>query len=122
QYAAGVTVQRGEVSQTNTIMDVPLTPLSATNQAFVTWSKTPDLTETTFTDSDPVVGQITSSSNLEFRVTSASLAAPVIAWQVVQFNHPASIYVQSGSVTNMTGTNTTATATLGTSVNLSSTF
>ena len=115
-------MQRGEVSQTNTVMDVPLTPLSATNQAFVTWSKTPDASEAAFTDSDPVVGQITSVSNLEFRVTTAPLSTPVIAWQVVQFNHPASINVQSGSITNLTGTNLAATATLGTLVNTNNTF
>jgi len=36
EYSAGVRVQRGELSQTNTVLNVPLTALSATNQAFVT--------------------------------------------------------------------------------------
>ncbi|HTV62415.1 MAG TPA: autotransporter-associated beta strand repeat-containing protein [Verrucomicrobiae bacterium] len=121
-YSAGVRVQSGQVAQTNTIINVPLLPLSATNQAFVLWSKTPDPAETAFTDCDPVVGQITSISNLQFRVTTAPSSAPVIAWQVVEFQNPAGIDVQSGTVTNMTGTNLLATATLATAVNTNSTF
>ena len=46
EYSVGVRVQRGEVNQTNTTMNVPLSTLSATNQAFVLWSKTPDPTAT----------------------------------------------------------------------------
>ena len=122
EYSAGVRVQRGEVNQTNTVINVPLAPLFATNQAFVTWSKTPDPAETTFTDSDPVVGQITSVSNLQLRVTSAPSSAPVISWQVVEFQNAASIGVQQGSVTNLTGTNLVATARLGLPVNTNSTF
>ena len=41
EYSVGVKVQRGEVNQTNTTINVPLAALSATNQAFVLWSKTP---------------------------------------------------------------------------------
>jgi len=122
QYTTGVSVQSGEVSQTNTVIDVPLAPLGALNQAFVTWSKTPDPSETGFSDSDPVVAQITSTTNLEFRVGGAPSSAPIISWQVIQFSNPASIYVQSGSVTNLTGTNTVATATLSAAVNTNSTF
>src|SRR5207244_3256865 len=94
------------------VIDVPLTPLSATNQAFVLWSKTPDPAETNFGDSDPVVGEITTTSNLQFRVGSAPSAPPLVSWQVIEFAHPASINVQHGSVTTMTGTNLSATATL----------
>ena len=122
EYSAGVRVQSGQVAQTNTVINVPLLPLSATNQAFVLWSKTPDPAETAFTDCDPVVGQITSISNLQFRVTTAPSSAPMIAWQVVEFQNPASINVQSGSVTDMTGTNLVATATLATTVSTNSTF
>ena len=121
-YSAGVRVQRGEVNQTNTTINVPLSPLSAVNQAFVTWSKTPDPAETAFTDSDPVVGEITSTTNLQFRVGAAPSSVPVISWQVIEFQNPASISVQKGSVTAMTGTNLLATVTLGAPVNTNSTF
>ena len=122
EYSTGVKVQRGEVNQTNTTINLPLSALSATNQAFVLWSKTPDPTETAFTDSDPVVGEITSVSNLQFRVTSAPSSVPIIAYQVVEFLNPASIGVQHGSITNLTGTNLSATATLPSPMDLSSTF
>jgi hypothetical protein len=121
-YSAGVRVQQGVVAQTNTVINVPLSPISATNQAFVMWSKTPDPAETAFTDSDPVVGQITSVSNLQFRVTSAPSSVPLISWQVVEFQNPAGIFVQQGSVTNLTGTNLVATATLAAPVNTNNTF
>src|SRR5207248_2893742 len=99
-----------------------LTPLSATNQAFVLWSKTPDPAEANFGDSDPVVGEITTTSNLQFRVGSAPSATPVISWQVIEFAHPASINVQKGSITTMTGANTLATATLTSPVDTNATF
>jgi fibronectin-binding autotransporter adhesin len=122
EYAAGVRVQRGEVNQTNTTINIPLSPVSAVNQAFVTWSKTPDPAETAFTDSDPLVGQITSTTNLQFRVGAAPSSVPVIYWQVVEFQNPASISVQTDSVTNLTGTNLLATDTLPAPVNTNSTF
>ncbi len=115
EYSAGVKVQRGEILQTNTVINVPLTPIAATNQAFVTWSKTPDSLALSFDDSQPVVAEITSTTNLQFRVSSLAtlpVGNPIVWWQVVEFTHPASINVQKGSVTNMTGTNLLATATL----------
>ena len=122
EYAAGIRVQRGEVNQTNTTINVPLAALTSVNQAFVTCSKTPDPTETTFSDSDPVVGELTATTNLQLRVSSAPSAGPVISWQVIEFLNPASLDVQKGSVTNLTGTNLVATATLAAPVNTNSTF
>jgi autotransporter-associated beta strand protein len=122
EYSAGVRVQRGEVNQTNTTINVPLAPLGSVGQAFVTWSKTPDPSETSFSDSDPVVGEITSNTNLQFRVSSAPSSVPIISWQVVEFLNPASISVQKGSVTNLTGTNLLAAVTLPAPVNTNSTF
>ncbi|MGC9941922.1 MAG: autotransporter-associated beta strand repeat-containing protein [Verrucomicrobiota bacterium] len=122
EYSSGVRVQSGQVNQTNTTINVPLSPISAVNQAFVTWSKTPDPNETGFSDEDPLVGQITSTTNLQFRVGSAPSSVPVIYWQVVEFQNPASISVQTDSVTNMTGTNLLATDTLPLPVNTNSTF
>src|SRR5262249_4345739 len=64
-------------------------------------------------------GDLTSTTNLQFR--SAAAASHVIAWQVVTFTNAADINVQRGSVTTMTGTATSATATL-TAVNTRKTF
>jgi fibronectin-binding autotransporter adhesin len=122
EYSAGVKVQRGEINQTNTTINVPLSPVSSLNQAFVTWSKTPDSTETSFSDTDPVVGEITATTNLQFRVSTAPSSVPLISWQVVEFTHPASISVQKGSVTTMTGTNLSATAPLSAPVDPNGTF
>lgn len=123
EYSAGVKVQRGEISQTNTVINVPLTPLSATNQAFVTWSKTPELTALAFDDTDPLVAEITAPTNLQFRAgASPTPLSPLIWWQVIEFLNPASIGVQKGSVTNMTGTNKLATVTLPSPVDTNSTF
>ncbi len=47
---------------------------------------------------------------------------PVISWQVVEFLNPASINVLQGTVTNLTGTNLMATATLSAPVNTNTTF
>ena len=122
EYSAGVRVQRGEVNQTGTSVNVPLTPLGNVGQAFVTWSKTPDPSETVFSDRDPVVGEITALTNLQFRVTTAPSAVPIISWQVIEFPNPANISVQKGSVTTMTGNNLSATVTLPAPVNTNSTF
>ena len=125
EYSAGVRVQRGEISQTNTVLNVPLATLSATNQAFVTWSKTPEITALAFDDTDPIIGDITATTNLQFRagaIPSLPVSYPVISWQVVEFTHPASINVQKGSVTNMTATNLTGTAALNLAVDPNGTF
>jgi autotransporter-associated beta strand protein len=127
EYSAGVRVQRGEVSQTNTTLNVPLTVVSSTNQAFVTWSKTPELAAALFDNSQPVLAELTSATNLQVRVGAYNNlltppACPVISWQVIEFLHPTSINVQKGSVSTMTGTNTSATATLATAVDTNSTF
>src|SRR5262249_32801885 len=61
---------------------------------------------------------------LQFRVGAvpASATKPVIWWQVVEVTHPGGVIVQKGSVTNMTGTTLSATATLGSPVDTNSTF
>ncbi len=121
QIPSGVNVQRGEVaSQNATTIDVPITPVAAVNQAFVTWSKTPAASDGTFNSDDPLVGELTSTSNLQFRVNSAN-ASHVIWWQVVEFTNSADINVQKGT-TSLLGTATSTNVTLGTPVDVNSTF
>ncbi len=94
-WASGVRVQRGEVTQSATTVDVPLSALAAVNQAFVLWSKTAAAGDATWGSDDPTLGEITSTTNLQFRADASS--GHVIAWQVVEFTNAADINVQKGS-------------------------
>jgi hypothetical protein len=119
-YTCGITVQRGEVSQATTTIDVPISSVGSTSQAFVTWSKTPTATDGSFGNNDPVLGELTSPTNLQFRVNSGT-AAHIIAWQVIAFDNPADVGVQSGT-TSLLGTATSTTATLTPAVDVTKTF
>src|SRR6185295_6069864 len=66
EYQCGVTVQRGSTSQTTTTTDVSISPVPATDRAFLTWSKTGDATETDWAAGHQTVGQLTSASTLQF--------------------------------------------------------
>ena len=120
QYDCGVNVQRGSVTQSATTVNVPITAVAAVGQAFVTWSKTPASTDQTWNDDDPIVGELTTTSNLQFRVNTAA-GTHVIWWQVVEFTDPAKINVQKGT-TSLLGASLSTTATLGTPVDVSRTF
>jgi hypothetical protein len=119
-YACGITVQRGEVSQATTTIDIPISSVGSTSQAFVTWSKTPTASDGSFGNNDPVVSELTSPTNLQFRVNSAT-ATHIIAWQVIAFDNPADVNVQSGT-TSLLGTATSTTATLSPAVDVTKTF
>ena len=121
EIPSGVNVQRGEVaSQNATTINVPIAPVAAISQAFVTWSKTPAATDQTFNSDDALVGELTSTSNLQFRVNGAN-SSHVIWWQVVEFTNSADINVQKGT-TSLLGTATSTNVTLGTPVDVNSTF
>ncbi len=104
EYPCGVNVQRGSVFQNATAIDWPITPVASVAQAFVLWSKTTDRTDVIYSDNDPVLGELTTVSNLQFRVNGAA-ASHVIYWQVVEFTDPTTIAVQHGS-TSLVGTAT----------------
>ena len=121
-FVTGVRVQRGETTQDALVKNVtlPLT-LSAVNQAFVLWSKTrcsPD--QANWDTDDAIVGEITSTTNLQFRSNEAW--GNIITWQVIEFTNPADINVQTGSITTMTGATTSVTATFSTPVDANKTF
>ncbi|MCL4523109.1 MAG: DNRLRE domain-containing protein [Acidobacteria bacterium] len=101
EFARGVSVQRGSVSQSVSTINVPITAVSSTSRAFVLWSKTPAAADPSFSQDDPVIGDLTATNNLQFRV-NASNAAHVIDWEVVEFTNPADATVQRGTSTAMT--------------------
>jgi hypothetical protein len=120
EYSCGIRVQRGEVSQISTSIDVPIIPVGSTGQAFVLWSKTPSSGDGAWDQNDPLVGELTAPDNLQFRVNSAN-SAHVIAWQVIEFIDPLDVSVQRGT-TSLPGTNISTTVTLGSPVDVSKTF
>ncbi len=122
EYYSGVSVQRGEIpSQSSTSMNVGIAPVGNVSQAFVTWSKTPFDADVDWSSDDPIIGELTSTSNLQFRVYGAN-AGHTIWWQVIEFTDPKDIDVQRGLITSMTGISTSANATLTTPVDLNRTF
>jgi hypothetical protein len=120
-FASGVRVQRGEVAQTASTINVPIAAVAAVNQAFVLWSKSADAADQTWGLNDPVLAELTSTTNLQIRVDGSN-AGHTIAWQVVEFTNTADINVQKGSIATMTGATTSVNATLGTAVDPSRTF
>ena len=118
-FGSGVTVQRGETAQSGTTTNQAITAVAALNRAFVLWSKTPAAADAGWGADDSVLGELTSTTNLQFRANAAN-AAHIIAWQVVEFTNAADINVQKGSTT-MTGATTSVSATIA-AVNVSKTF
>jgi hypothetical protein len=121
EFLSGVSVQRGEVTQSTTTIDVPITPVASLNQAFVTWSKTPSATDGSYSQDDPILGELTATNNLQFRVGGAS-ANHIIWWQVIEYTNPADVYVQKGSATLLGGVDISVDVTLGTPVDVNATF
>ena len=119
-FGSGVTVQRGSATMSATTVDVAITPVSSMSQAFVLWSMTPNNTEVDHDGDDAITGDLTSTSNLQFRTGTAS--SHLVYWQVIEFTSAADINVQRGTVSSMTGTALTANATLPTPVAGGSTF
>ncbi len=120
EYFSGVRVQRGEVLQTATTVSVPITPVAALEQAFVTWSKTPGALESGWTSDDPIVGALTAVDTLEFRAEAAN-ATHRIWWEVVEFESASDIFVQTGS-TSLVGGAAVATVPLPVGVDLMRSF
>lgn len=122
EYLSGVNVQRGVIAaQSSTIMNVGINPVSNVNQAFVTWSKTPGIFDVNWSSDDPVVGELTSNSNLQFRCYGVH-SGHRIWWQVVEFTDPNDINVQKGTAPPMTGTDLSVNVTLPTPTDINTTF
>ena len=119
-YHCGIKVQSGSVAETATTIDVAITAVNSITAAFVTYSKTPASTDTSYNNNDPLIAELTTTSNLEIRIDSAA-STHTIYWQVIEFTDPTMINVQKGT-TSLTGATTSTTATLGTAVNTTHTF
>lgn len=120
EYGCGVTVQRGTLTQSATTTNVTISSVGSAGDAFVTFSKTPASGDQTYGDNDPLVAELTSSTNLQFRVTAAS-ASHTIYWQVVAFDDGTKISVQRGSTAGFTTGVTNVNVTIG-SVNTAKSF
>ncbi|MBD3298684.1 MAG: hypothetical protein GF341_08525, partial [candidate division Zixibacteria bacterium] len=121
EFESGVSVRRGELIQSGTSVSATISPaLNSVDQAFVTWSKTPNNVDNSYGSDDAIVGDIISTSSVEFRFNSAG-TNQTIWWQVVEFTDPADINVQRGS-TSLVGTATSTNVTLSSGVDLSSSF
>ncbi len=121
EYDCGVNVQRGAVTQDATIKNVPITAVSSLTAAFVTYSKTPAAGDGVWDRNDPVVAELTSTTNLQLRVdATGGLGDHEIWWQVIEFQDPTMINVQKGTTT-LTGATTSVDATI-TAVDTARTF
>ena len=119
-FGSGVLVQRGTATMSALTVNVPVTAVASMSQAFVLWSMTPNPTELEHGSDDVIAGDLTTTTNLQFRTNDPS--GHVVWWQVVEFTNPADINVQRGTVSTMTGATLSASATLGTAVDVSRTF
>ncbi len=120
EFSAGVSVQRGEVNQTSSTLNVPITAVSSTSQAFVLYSKTPRNTDSIWSSDDPTTGRLTGNNNVQFKASNGN-SSHIIAWQVVEFTNAADINVQTGSSAMSSGTGS-VNITLPTAVNTATSF
>ena len=122
EYLSGVKVQHGTVSQgTQATINVPITAVSAISQAFILWSKTPHPSDTVWSGDDPLTAELTTTTNLQFKIGQVISDQHEIAWQVVEFTDAADILVQKGT-TSLTGSNLSTDVTLPTGVDINRTF
>ena len=119
-YPCGVIVQHGEATGSPVTTDVALDPITATDQAFVLFSKSAEWFDGAWSDDDPTVAEITSTTNLQFRHAGVDTAHRIF-WQVVEFTDPATISVQRGA-TSIVGTDLISTVTLPTAVDTTRAF
>jgi len=121
-YACGVTVQRGTTAPNGTTtIDVPISPVDTT-ASFVLGTSVPDSTALTYSGNDLVAYELTSSTNLRISTdTEAVIGAAAFGWQVITFDDPADIDVQTVTATLGVGTGSTTVA-LSSPVDLASTF
>jgi len=66
-FGSGVTVQRGETTQSAVTKNVAITAVGALSRAFVLWSKTAVNSDAGWGADDSVLGELTTTANLQFR-------------------------------------------------------
>lgn len=121
-YACGVTVQRGTTAQNGTTtINVALSAVD-TSSSFVLGASVADATALTYGGNDLVTYELTSSTNLRISTdTEAAVGTAAFGWQVITFDDPGDVDVQTVSATLGAGTGTT-TVGLSSPVDLASTF
>jgi hypothetical protein len=120
EYNCGIRVQRGSAARSSTAVDVPITAVASVAQSFVTWSTTPAATDVTWSNNDPILAQLTSTTNLQFR-TDVADASHVIWWEVIEFLDPTIARVQHGTL-SLAAPSTSTTVTLPSAVDLNKAF
>lgn len=104
EYSCGVSVQRGIVNGDGSgQLDIPISPVDPTT-TFGLSSTAPDAAAANMGTNDYFVTELTSSTNLQLRTSGSSLpAGQTFAWQVVSFDDPGDITVQTISTTLASG-------------------
>ncbi|MEL6983177.1 MAG: DUF2341 domain-containing protein, partial [Actinomycetota bacterium] len=122
EYACGVTVQRGSVNGSGSAqIDVPVTTVEP-SASFVLVSSAPASTATTFGANDLFAGELADPSTLRIRTTGSSFpTGQSFAWQVIEFDDPADLTVQTVTANLGVGVGST-TATIPNPADPSSTF
>lgn len=113
EYERGVKVQRGSIAQSATTHNTTITAVAATNLAFTTWSKTTSASSNVWAGDDPVVLELTSTTNLQLRADATANPSHEVAYQVVEFTSASVGSVQRGTTSMATGV-ASATGTLTT--------
>ncbi len=127
EFTSGVSVQRGEFTQTAAVNDIGagqgFAGVADIDQAFVTWSKTPNTTDGDYSGDDPVYCDLTTTTNLQCRVQALNVNHTV-AWQVIEFTTPGDINVQRNTITGgaMTGGTTTLNEAIPVAVDVNNTM
>jgi outer membrane protein assembly factor BamB len=100
EFEQGVQVIHGQTDQNLTTENVAIpaiTGVSSTSQMFVLTSKTVTSTDNNMNADDPIIAEMTTTTNLQIRCDATS-PSHVIGYQVVAFTNPLDINVQKGTV------------------------
>ncbi|WP_426414976.1 DUF6701 domain-containing protein [Aestuariirhabdus sp. LZHN29] len=93
EFNSGVSVQRGELSQSGTTNNVAIPVTVNPAQSFLTWSKTPGNSHSQWGGDDPVSGRVIDGSTLRFSADQGN-GVHTIWWQLVEFTTPGDASVQ----------------------------
>src|SRR2546430_8136621 len=121
EYTCGVKVQRGETTISATTVNQSITAVASLNQAFVLWSGTGNPASATWDSSWAVLGDLTTTSNLQFRTSAVDATPHVYAWQVVEFVNSWDVDVQRGTLSWASATGA-QTITLSRAIDTTETF
>ncbi len=120
-YGCGLSVQRGVASGTGAAwIDVPIGSVD-TGASFALMTTSPGAGDSTFGSDDVLVAELTSSTNLRIRAAAALSGSRSVSWQVITFDDPGDVAVQTGS-TSLGPSDTVATVALAQPADPETTF